>query len=51
MKYYDTETSEEIHKLRLKERIGPKPNANSHIKIYPMKMDYSQVGFLFKEKE
>jgi len=31
MKTYDTETSKEIHNLRLKDRIGPKPNANSHI--------------------
>ncbi len=50
MRHYDTETSKEIHNLRLKERIGPKPNANKHIVIV-CDQD-GEVGFFFaKEKE
>jgi hypothetical protein len=51
VRFYDTETSREIDNLRLKQRMGPKPNANSHIVIFPAKMDYSQWGFKIKEKK
>jgi hypothetical protein len=41
-----------IDSIRIKNWIGPKPNANPHIAIYPLRLDCSEVGFTIqKEKE
>ncbi len=51
MKTYDTETSKEIHNLRLKQRIGPKPNANSHITISHWDHRDCEVMYIIGKKE
>ena len=50
MKTYATETSKEIHNLRLKDRIGPKPNANSHITISHWDHRDCEVMYIIGEK-
>jgi hypothetical protein len=39
-----------IDSIRLKDRIGPKPNANSHIIIH-CNFECEKVTFWFKEKK
>jgi len=40
-----------IDSIRLKQRKGPKPNANSHITILCYDQDCDEVGFHIKEKK
>jgi hypothetical protein len=47
---YDITIQRSIEAARLKERIGPKPNANSHITILCYDEDCDEVGFHIKRR-
>jgi hypothetical protein len=49
--HFDIAILRSIDDNRLKERIGPKPNANSHIVILCYDPDCDEVGFEIRSKD
>jgi hypothetical protein len=50
-KQFDIKVLRDIDRQRLRERKGPKPNANSHIIVLCYDWDCDEVGFMIKKEK